>query len=469
MFVKQFYLGCLSHASYLIADEGTGEAVVIDPQRDVDQYKQEAERRGFSIKHVILTHVHADFVPGHLELAHQLESKIYLGAAADAQFEHVVATDNMLIELGRLSLRILETPGHTPDSICVLLEEDGHPRAVFTGDTLFIGDVGRPDLLVAAGSSAEELARKLYHSLHTKLMVLPDDVVVYPAHGAGSMCGKNLSKDTSSTIGEQKLTNYALRQPTEDAFVQAVIADQLAVPKYFAMNASLNRQNRSVLDHYLTDALQPLSLPAVLDLAAAGAQLLDVRSPGEFCQGFLKGSINVGLSGNFATWCGSILDHSQPIVLIVPPGKEEEAVMRLARIGFDNVVGYVEGGFSAFQKEADLLESIKRVEAAALQQLLAATPDMKILDVRSPAEWLDFHIPESFNIPLNVLAERINELSLDSSLAIHCLGGYRSVIGASILKHYGINNLVDLKGGINAWAEAGLDTESGSKTPAGCQ
>lgn len=460
MHLKQFFLGCLSHASYLIADEETKEAVVVDPQRDIDQYIAEAESHGFSIRHVLLTHFHADFLSGHLELRDKLGASIYLGAKAKADYPFVALKDGECIELGKVRLEVMETPGHTPEAVCVsvfdLQSDASSPHAVLTGDTLFVGDVGRPDLLASVGFTAQELAEMLYDSLHNKLMPLPDATLVYPAHGAGSMCGKNLGKETFSTIGQQRRFNYALQPMSKADFVKVVTEQQPEMPRYFAYNASLNKQIHGTLGEQMKNALTPLPLSEFLRLRDEGAQILDSRNPAEFCLSHLRGSINVGLGGTYATWAGTVLDPTIPILLVANPGREPEAIMRLGRIGFDNIAGYLDGGAEAFASNPNAVFSIPRITAPQLAEKLQQKEPPLVLDVRTVSEWNDKHIAGSLNVPLNQLQKRIAEVPTDREIVVHCLGGYRSTIAASILAEHGVTNMSDVTGGINGWIEAAL-------------
>lgn len=378
MWLKQYYLGCLAHASYLIADEASGTAVVVDPQRDIDQYLRDADQHQFHIDYVFLTHFHADFLAGHIELRDRLGATICLGAQAQADFDFRRFAQGDTLDFGRVRLEILETPGHTPEAISILVydldQHPEHPHAVLTGDTLFIGDVGRPDLMASVGRSSTELAGMLYDSLREKLLPLPDETLVYPAHGAGSMCGKNLSSDTFSTLGTQRLFNYALQPMSKDEFIALVTADQPEAPPYFSYDAMLNRRERPTLEQTLHQVLKPLTLDEVLRQMNAGAQVLDVRDAADFEAGYLHGSVNVGLQGNFATWAGTVLEQGTPIVLIAPLGHEEEAAMRLGRIGFDHVVGYLSGGAEALRTKPELIRSIERMTATQLVALLATPP-----------------------------------------------------------------------------------------------
>ena len=460
MIFKQYYLNCLAHASYLIGDEATGSAVIVDPQRDVDQYIDECRSRDLQIKNVILTHCHADFVAGHLELRDRAGARICMGARAKAEFKFTALRDGDSIEMGEIRLQALETPGHTMESICILVFDRRRsadtPYAVLTGDTLFIGDVGRPDLMASVGHSAAELASRLYDSLRDKLLPLPDDTLVYPAHGAGSLCGRNLSKETVSTIGEQRRSNYALQPMTRDKFVALVTADQPDAPAYFGYDAVMNTKERPTLDQTLARALQSLSLDEVLAASAEGAQLLDTRDPADFARAHLAGSLNIGLGGQYATWAGTLLGHERPIILITEPGEEKEAAMRLGRIGFDHVAGYLQDGLAALESRRDLAEGWDRIVPSLLAEELAGENPPLVLDVRGPNEYGPKHLESALNIPLNHLLERLGELPRDRPVVVHCAGGYRSSIAASILQREGIANLRDLAGGIAAWEAANL-------------
>jgi len=465
MTIQQYYLACLSHASYMITDEKTKTAVVVDPQRDIDQYLADARAGGYTIKHVFLTHFHADFIAGHIELRDKAGATIHLGRRAEAEFECVHMKDGDTVEFGDVKLEIMETPGHTPEGISILVYDLAkgrtEPLAVLTGDTLFIGDVGRPDLLASIGVTADELADMLYDSITTKLVTLPDATLVYPAHGAGSMCGKSLSKETVSTIGEQKKFNYALQPMSREAFKAIVTADQPEAPDYFVHDAILNRKERASLGAAMEKTLTPLSLEQVLGLEQSGAQLLDVRDGIDFEGGHLKGSLNIALNGKYATWAGSMLAHNEPIVVIAEEGGEEEAVMRLGRIGFDNVGGYLAGGMNALAARDDLVERTERITAPALAEWLAGTrPDAgaapTVVDVRSEAEHTAGHIEGSLNIPLSHLDERFSEIPAGRPVAVHCEGGYRSAIAASLLQKLGRRDVHDIVGGYKAWLAAKL-------------
>ena len=465
MKIQQYYLACLSHASYMITDDVTKTAAVVDPQRDIDQYLTDAMVGGYTIKHVFLTHFHADFVAGHIELRDKAGATIHLGRRAAAEFECVHMKDGDTVDFGDVRLKIMETPGHTPEGISILVydlaKSAEEPLAVLTGDTLFIGDVGRPDLLASIGVTADELADMLYDSVTNKLVTLPDATLVYPAHGAGSMCGKALSEETVSTIGEQKKFNYALQPMTREDFKRIVTADQPEAPDYFVHDAILNRKERASLEDAMKKTLRALSLDEVLALQGSGVQVLDVRDGIDFEGGHLAGGLNIALSGKYATWAGSILSHDRPIVVIAEEGGEQEAVMRLGRIGFDNVAGYLAGGMYAVAAREDLVERTGRITAPALAEWLAGTradagPSPTVIDVRSEAEHAGGHIAGSKNIPLPHLDERLHEIPAGQPIVVHCEGGYRSAIAASLLQKLGRKDVHDVVGGYKAWLAAKL-------------
>jgi glyoxylase-like metal-dependent hydrolase (beta-lactamase superfamily II) len=461
---KQFYLPCLAHASYVIGDEATGTAAVVDPQRDVDQYIAFASEHALQIKHVFLTHLHADFVAGHLELRDRAGAKIYLGAAAKASYAFTPLRDGDGVEFGRIRLKILETPGHTPESISILVydlnDSDTHPQSVLTGDTLFIGDVGRPDLRAALGWSATDLGGLLFESLHNKLLPLPDPCLVYPAHGAGSLCGKSLSKETVSTLGEQRRSNYALQPMSKEAFIHVVTADQPEAPAYFNYDAVLNSRERPTLDQALAHGMKPLTVDRVLELQAAGAQILDTRDAGEFASAHLAGSINIGLVGQYATWAGTVLDRTHPIVIIADPGRENESAIRLGRIGFDHVAGYLNDGLQSLESRPELVAFTERLSAQFAAELLASLQPPLVVDVRAPSERDRKCIAGSLGIPLNHLAESMEKLPRDRTLLVYCAGGYRSSIAASLLQRGGFEPVAEIAGGIVGWEAANLPVQA---------
>ena len=462
MILKQFYLSCLAHASYLIGDEQSGVAAIVDPQRDTDQYLAFAQEHGLRIKHVFLTHLHADFVAGHLELRDRVGAKIYLGAAAKAAYAFTPLRDGDIVEFGRVRLQTLETPGHTPESISILVYDlnasETQPQAALTGDTLFIGDVGRPDLRAALGWSANDLGGLLYDSVH-KLLALPDPCLVYPAHGAGSLCGKSLSKETVSTLGEQRRTNYALQPMNKEAFIQVVTADQPEAPAYFTYDAVLNSEERPTLDETLA-RVNPMTLDDVLALQTIGAQILDTRDAGEFASAHLAGSINIGLNGQYATWAGTVLDREHPIVVIADPGRENEAATRLGRIGFDHIVGYLQDGLFSLKARPDLTLTTDRLSAPFAAEVLSSPEPPLAVDVRTPRDRNQKSIAGSVGIPLNHLTENLKQLPHDRPLLVFCAGGYRSSIAASLLQSRGFRRVSEIAGGIVAWEAANLPVQS---------
>ncbi|MBN8625427.1 MAG: MBL fold metallo-hydrolase [Planctomycetes bacterium] len=459
MKLQQYYLGCLAHASYLIADDRTKIAAIVDPQRDVDQYIRDAATSGYQIKYVFLTHFHADFLAGHIELRDRTGAQIYLGARAEAEYQFAAAHDGTKVEFGDVRLEVLETPGHTPEGISILVydlaKDAAKPQAVLTGDTLFIDDVGRPDLMASIGVTAEELAGELYDSLHGKLMKLPDETLVYPAHGAGSMCGKNLSKDTVSTIGTQRKYNYALAPMSKEEFIRLVTSDQPEAPDYFAYDAMLNRKERGTLEEHLSRELRPLTVDEVVALQSQGAQVVDVREAADYEGAHLRNSLNIGLAGKYATWAGTMLDRSRPVVIIAEPGHEEEAAMRLGRIGLDLTAGYLHGGLAALDKRPDLIARTERITAATLAEQLASTEPPLVLDVRTEKERAAGKIDCSLHIPVNHLRQRLAEVPADRPVVVHCAGGYRSAIACSLLEQAGRSNMIDLVGGYGAWSATG--------------
>src|SRR5579863_3963468 len=391
MILKQYYLGCLAHASYLLGDEASSTAVIVDPQRDIQKYVDDAENFGLQIRHVFLTHFHADFIAGHLELRDRCGATIHLGSRAEAEYAFAPMKDGDTLDFPGLRLQVVETPGHTIESISILVfdfqKDRAKPYAVLTGDTLFIGDVGRPDLRVSLGWTANELGAQLYDSLHNKLLTLPDETLVYPAHGAGSLCGKQLSSDTVSSLGDQRRLNYALQPMSKEEFIRLVTADQPDAPAYFTYDAILNTRERATLDRNLEQVHRPVELDEALRMGDAGAQLLDVRDPAEYARGHLAGSINIGLGGQYATWAGTVLDRVKPIVIIAEPGREQEAALRLGRIGFDHVKGFMRGGMQALAARPDLVWPTERLSAPLVAEELAGAEPPLVLDIRNPREW----------------------------------------------------------------------------------
>jgi len=452
MFFRQYDLACLSLYSYLIGDTTTGRAVVVDPQRDISEYLADAEANGLTIERVIETHFHADFLSGHLELAKATGAVISYGDAAEADFPIDGLAHGQRLSLGEVTLEIRHTPGHTPESISIVVYErpDAEPWAVLTGDTLFIGDVGRPDLLTSVGRTADSLARDLHRSLETQLLTLPDATQVYPAHGAGSACGKHLSAAAFSTIGEQRETNYALRPMTDEEFVDVVTEGQGVAPLYFAYAADANKRQHELLDDHEPPAV--LSIDEALDLAERGAVLLDTRPPESFASGHLRGSVNVGLDGRFAEYAGDVARPDQPIVLLGDPGRATEARVRLARIGFDNVAGAVDDVERMLAERPELATAASRLPAAEVAAWLRDDPTVQVVDVRNPGETsVGGMVPGARNVPLAQLLDRLGELDPSAPTIVYCAGGYRSSIGASTLRAHGFTTVADMIGGYGAW------------------
>ena len=466
MILKQFYLNYLAHASYLVGDEETGTAAVVDPQRDIDQYVAFAAEHQLTITHVFLTHLHADFIAGHLELRDRTGATICLGAAARAEYAFTGLRGGDSVEFGRVRLTALETPGHTPESISLLVFDLAQspivPHAVLSGDTLFVGDVGRPDLRAALGWSAVDLGGLLYDSLHQQILTLPDSILVYPAHGAGSLCGKAISKETVSTIGEQRRVNYALQPMTKAAFVDLVTADQPDAPAYFTYDAVLNSRERPTLEASLARQLTPLPLERVVALQREGAQLLDTRDPADFAAAHLSNAVNIGLGGQYATWAGTILSPDTPIVVIADPGREQESSVRLGRIGFDHVIGFLQDGMQSLAARPDLTSSTERLSPQVASARMSGSPANGpiVIDVRTPREREQKRIAGTLNLPLNHLAERLGDLPRDRPLLVHCAGGYRSSVAASLLQRHGFADVSEIAGGISGWESAGLPLES---------
>jgi glyoxylase-like metal-dependent hydrolase (beta-lactamase superfamily II)/rhodanese-related sulfurtransferase len=480
MYFKQFYLGCLAHASYLIGSEG--EAAVVDPQRDVDQYIDEAKAQGFEIKYVIETHLHADFVSGHRELATRTGAEIVFGKEAGATFPHRAVKDGDEIKIGKVVLRIMETPGHTPESISILVtetgqgekgkgetgEEDGTMQAqrILTGDTLFVGDVGRPDLAGGKGYTPQMMAGMMYDTLHDKLLKLDDATEVYPAHGAGSMCGKNMSKETSSTIGDQRRFNYALQPMSKDEFVRMMTADLPESPAYFPQDAEINRtgaEAMSQLEEIV--ALTPAQIRDLIARTPANSPqyvILDVRAASEFGAGHLPGSINIGLGGQFAIWAGTLIPIGTPIVIVAESEeKAQEAVTRLARVGHESVKGYLAGGIAAWNKAGLELACVPQITVDELSELISNPASLQIIDVRRPPEYASGHVPHAIHTSLSDLQKAFPSLELDPNkpTAVICAGGYRSSAASSILQQHGFSNLLNVSGGTSAWIAAGFEVE----------
>jgi hydroxyacylglutathione hydrolase len=459
MKIEQIYTGCLAQGAYFI--ESAGEAVVIDPLREVMPYIDRAEKSGVKIKYVLETHFHADFVSGHVDLAQKTGAAIVYGPTANPSFPAHIAQDGEILNVGNIRFKVLHTPGHTMESTCyLLLDENGKETALFSGDTLFIGDVGRPDLAQKSASmTQEQLAETLFDSLRNKVMTLPDDVIVYPAHGAGSACGKNMSKETFDTLGHQKQANYALRADmTKAEFVQEVTTGLLPPPAYFPMNVAMNKLGYDSIDEVIKRGTHALS-PRAFETAAneTGALLLDTRDPETFAQGFVPNSINIGIDGSFAPWVGALIpDVKQELLIITAPGRETEVVTRLARVGYDYCIGYLEGGFEAWKQAGMEVDEIQRVTAAELAELLEKHPDTPVFDVRKQSEFDSEHLEIAENAPLDFLNDSMTLLSKDKPTYIHCAGGYRSMIFASALRARGYENLIDIKGGFKAMKDSDL-------------
>jgi hydroxyacylglutathione hydrolase len=449
---RQFYLGCLAHASYFIASDG--EAAVVDPQRDVQQYLDEAASTGARIRYIIETHLHADFVSGHRELAERTGAEIVFGAAANAEFQHRAVRDGDELRLGSVVLQAMETPGHTPESISWLVIGEDRQR-VLTGDTLFIGDVGRPDLAGSRGYSSEEMAGMLYDSLHGKLLALGDDVEVWPAHGAGSACGKNISRERSSTIGVQRKLNYALQPMPREAFIAMMTADLPPAPRYFPMDAEINRRGARPLGEVTAPALTPAQVQDRID---DGAIVLDVRDAAAFGAGHIAGAINIGLRGQYASWAGTLVSKDDEVV-IVGSGREEveEAIMRLARVGLENVAGWLDGGMAAWCQSDRDVEVLPQLDVAELRTQLG---NLNVLDVRRRGEYDRGHVPDAVNVPLDELPQRLDALDSSKPLAIICESGYRSSVAASIVPVHNFPVVFNVTGGTGAWIAAGFETQT---------
>lgn len=453
MYIEQLYTNCLSEAAYYI--ESNGEAAIIDPLRDVEAYLQLATKRNATIKYIFETHFHADFISGHLDLSKATGAPIVYGPDTQANFSIVIAQDNQQFPIGNIALQVLHTPGHTLESACYLLkDEQGQDYAVFTGDTLFVGDVGRPDLAQkGVDLTVEELAGMLYTSLQTKILPLADNIIVYPAHGPGSSCGKNLGPHTHSTIGEEKLTNYALKQPSKEAFIKAVTDGLLAPPAHFTINAQLNKDGYAALDAILEKALTPLSVAAFKEAAQnKDVIILDTRHADIFTEGFVPGSISIGLEGRFAEWAGSLLPYDKSLLLVTEPGLEKDTIIRLARVGFEKFNGYLEGSFEAWKKAGEPLDLIINVDADEVAMDIPFDDNLIIADVRKELEFADGHVKDAVNIPLNSLTDPASLATFDDNdnIYLHCAGGYRSVIAASMFKRQGLHNIRNINGGYKA-------------------
>lgn len=454
MYIEQLYTNCLAEAAYYIESEG--EAAIIDPIRETEPYIALAKKRNAYIKYIFETHFHADFVSGHIDLAKKVNAPIIYGPRANPDYKVHRAVDGEEFTLGKISLKVLHTPGHTPESSCfLLLDEAKRPHAVFTGDTLFVGDVGRPDLLDGIMTS-QEMASMLYDSLNTKIKTLPDATIVYPAHGPGSACGKNIGKETFSTIGEQKKFNYALKDQSREDFIAQVTDGISPPPKYFFEDARINKQGYSSVDHVLKKSNQPLSVQEFKTALKGGALLLDTRKADDFEKGFIKGSVNIGLNGQYAVWVGTLINIHQPIVLVAQEGTEHESVLRLARIGFENVVGYLKNGIEAWDEK---LETVHSISADELQKEMQQQ-DVTILDVRKQGEWNTSHLKDAQFVPLASFPKNLKELDKHKPYIVHCGGGYRSMTAISIMKNEGFTNLTNVYGGFAAMVNAGLEMET---------
>ncbi|HXZ40347.1 MAG TPA: MBL fold metallo-hydrolase [Terriglobales bacterium] len=453
MHFEQFYLGCLAHASYLLVSDG--EAVVVDPQRDIDFYLQAAKQHNATIRHIFETHLHADFVSGHQELAARTGARIYIGPNSQATVPHVQVRDGFQLRVGTVKISVLETPGHTPESICLVItdeESSSEPWAVLTGDTLFVGDVGRPDLSTAF--TAPALAGMLYDSLHTKLLTLPDHVVVYPGHGAGSLCGRNLGTSRSTTIRTERLTNYALQIKTREEFIQQLTSNLPPRPQYFPQDAQINRAGAPSLADL--PELRPIAAKELKTLLDNGAVAIDVRQGDEFAAGHVPGSINISLSGQFATWAGTLVDlKAQPVLIGDSPKQLSEARMRLARIGMDEERGYLQGGVNAWMEAGYELSSVPQISVGDLRGRLESQP-FQVLDVRRKPEWQTGHIEGATNEPLDEFGVSLPEMNRQAPVAVICKSGYRSMIASSILQQAGFKNVINVIGGFDAWRNEGL-------------
>ncbi len=450
MFIKQFYTACLSEAAYYI--ESNGEVAIIDPLRDIHEYISLAAERNATIKYIFETHFHADFVSGHIDLSRETNAPIVFGPGAVTGFKAHNAADGEIFNLGKITIELMHTPGHTLESSCYLLrDESNKPHAIFTGDTLFVGDVGRPDLS-SGNMTSEELAGIMYDTLKDKILPLADDVIVYPAHGPGSSCGKNLGPNTFSTIGEEKAGNYALQPQSREDFIAAVTKGLNAAPRYFVINAQINQQGYDALPVVKARGLKSLSVSDLKKKLEENIILLDTRPASEFTQGFIPGSIFIGLEGRFAEWAGSLLPFDKSIILVTPNGKEEETIVRLSRVGFDKMQGYLEGGFEEWKNAGEKIDLIIDVDADELMMDMPHDPNLIVLDVRRETEFADGHLKDALNIPLNEMTDVIHIAQFDDSqnLYVHCAGGYRSVIAATLMKKQGIHNLRNVLGGWGA-------------------
>ncbi len=456
MFIQQLYTNCLAEAAYYI--ESNGEAAIVDPIRETEPYLQLAKERGTKIKYIFETHFHADFVSGHIDLAKQTGATIVFGPHADTNYKVHNAKDGEELKVGNLTIRVLHTPGHTLESSCyLLLDENYQEYCIFTGDTLFVGDVGRPDLLDGK-MTKEELASMMYDSLNSKIKTLPDEVIVYPAHGPGSACGKNISKETWSTIGEQKKNNYALRPLSKTEFIKEVTEGLLPPPAYFFKDAAINKAGYESIDEVLNKNSKALSVSEFENAVNKGAQILDTRDPLDFEKGFIHGSINIGLRGMYAIWAGTLLDIQKPLLIVADEGREEESIVRLARVGYENVVGYLQGGFNAWKNAGKPLDVMPTLEPKEFGEKVKVGA-LQILDLRTAKETEEGHIKDSINVPLAELMQNFSSLPKNGPVYIHCAGGYRSMIAASILRTYGFDNIIAVNGGWNKIKLTGIPIE----------
>lgn len=454
MHIEQMYTNCLAEAAYYI--ESGGEAAIIDPIRETEPYLAKAQERGVKIKYVFETHFHADFVSGHIDLARKTGAKIIYGPGAETKYEVYNAQDGEEFAIGKIKIRAIHTPGHTPESTCYLLvDESGKEHAIFTGDTLFVGDVGRPDLLDGK-MSKEELAGMMYDSLNNKLKPLADDIILYPAHGPGSACGKNIGKETWSTMGQQKRMNYALQDMTKEEFIHVLTSGLSAPPQYFYKDAMINKSGYDNIEAVIGRNTKALSVDEVKKEVAAGALILDTRVPDEFEKGFIKGSLNIGLNGTFAVWVGTIVDIDRPLVLVADEGKEKEAVLRLARVGYENVKGFMEGGVTAWKAAGGELDTINSLTPEQFAKRVEEEKG-KVMDVRKPGEFEAGHVKNAMNMSLDELEKNVNDLDRNATYLVHCAGGYRSMIAASILKAHGIDHIYNIYGGFSKIKDTGVE------------
>lgn len=449
MKIEQIYTGCLAQGAYYIVSEN--EAAIIDPLREIKPYLDRLEKDKVQLKYIFETHFHADFVSGHLDLSKKTDAPIVYGPTAKPEFEAIIATDEQIFEIGKIKIKVLHTPGHTLESSTYLLiDEDGKETAIFSGDTLFLGDVGRPDLAQKSGEITEkDLAGMLYESLHSKILPLDDSITVYPAHGAGSACGKNMQKETVDTLGNQKRTNYALNQPTKESFINEVLDGLTAPPKYFGMNVALNKGGYESFEKVLKKGNNPIAVEDFeLAVEETGALILDTRSAADFHKGFVPNSINIGIKGDFAPWVGAmIVDVQQPIILVSDLGSEEEVITRLSRVGFDNVIGFLEGGFDSWKNSGKEIDEVTRISAE--QFVSEYSEGQKVIDVRKESEYEAEHIDEAYSKPLAYINDWVNSIDNSEHFYIHCAGGYRSMIAASILQSRGYRNFTEVQGGFN--------------------